>query len=304
MTKKTAIVVGGTRGLGLGFVGKYLELGYKVIATHRATSDLTDLINYQEQYGENLVLSELDLTNPAQIQNFTTHLSEEKIDLLILNAGTTGNDNVRLLEALPLNPETFWSEYQLCKQVYLEGPLQLILGLNDKLKNENACIVYLTSPHALGTKVVGLDAFAMTKAAGQIMIYSRCKEMVQNWADTFSDDPEKLAQAPGAFAISPGWVKTDMGGKNARLTVNESVSKMVTVINQVIADKKFNAIYSYTGALMNPGAYTSSDALTRVIAEADSQKVKIGVMSNFSLFSRKEKPETQQPSDPLNQLQN
>ena len=303
MKNKTAIVVGGTRGIGLGFVKKYLELGYKVIATHRGSSDLTELQTIQQQVGENLILSELDLVHPGQIQTFISNLAEEKIDLLILSAGTTGNDDVRLLEAMPLNPETFWSEYDLSHKVHVTGPMQLILGLGDKLQHENACTVYLTSPHGLGSKVVGVDAYAMTKAAGQIMIYHRCKEMLKNWTDKFSNNPEKLAQAPGAVSIYPGWVRTGMGGQNARLTVDESVSKMVAVIDKITVDKRFNTVYSYDGKSMNPGAYVPSLEMNKVMAAAENLQVKMPASLNFSIFSLKEKPEIQQESDSLNLLQ-
>lgn len=270
MTNKTVIVVGASRGIGLGFVEKYLALGCNVIATHRAASNLDDLNRNKKQYGDKLVLFEVDLNNAAQIIAFTEglHESVEKVDLLILNAGTTGNNEVLQLEPKPLNQETIWSELELSNNVHYLGPLRLILGLTDKLQNKNACIVYLTTPHALGSKTVGVDAHASSKAAGTHMIYCRCKEMVKKWFDQ-SNEPEELAQAPGAFAIYPGWVKTDMGGKNARLKIEDSVDKMVAVIDTVISNKKFNAVYSHDGNAMNLKAYVASEELTKVIAAAE-----------------------------------
>ncbi|MCE3045094.1 SDR family NAD(P)-dependent oxidoreductase [Legionella sp. 16cNR16C] len=273
---ETVVVVGATRGIGLGFVEKYLALDCKVIATYRATSNLLNLRKQQERYGDKLILLPLDLADTTQIDAFTkkVHESEEKIDLLILNAGTTGNNDVLKLEPKPLDPATFWQELELSRKVHEDGPLRLILGLEDKLQNENACIVYLTTPHGLGSKTVGIDAHAMSKAGGQSMIYSRCKAMVKKWADACKE-PEQLAQAPGAFAIYPGWAKTDMGGSNARLTVADSVDSMVKVIDTVISTKKFAAVYSYNGSAMNPNAYTPSEELIKVIASAEKTALKI-----------------------------
>ncbi|MFC3908562.1 hypothetical protein ACFORL_05665 [Legionella dresdenensis] len=139
-----------------------------------------------------------------------------------------------------------------------------------KLQHKDACVVYLTTPHALGSKTVGIDAHAISKAAGQNMIYNRCKDMVATWCSQESE----FAQAPGAFAIYPGWVQTDMGGKNARLTVEQSVDSMVKVIDTVISSKKFNAVYSYNGSVMNPNAYVASEELSKVIAAAEKANQK------------------------------
>jgi hypothetical protein len=51
-----------------------------------------------------------------------------------------------------------------------------------------------------------------------------------------------LEELPCAFAITAGWVKTDMGGPHARLTVQESVSKMANVITRTIDSKKMHGL--------------------------------------------------------------
>ena len=51
-------------------------------------------------------------------------------------------------------------------------------------------------------------------------------------------NPQNLTKTPCAFAICPGWVRTDMGGQNARLSITESVSGMVKVINHVRETKE------------------------------------------------------------------
>jgi|GEM_PF-919974 len=296
---ETVVVVGASRGIGLGFVEKFLALDCKVIATYRAGRNEANLKEIKTHYGDKLVLSPLDLNDEKQIEAFAMNL-HDKIDLLILSAGTTGNDNVLKLEPKPLDPKTFWPEYNQSMSVHVKGPLQLLLNLGDKLQNKNTCIVYLTTPHGIGSKTVGIDAHSISKAAGQAMIYNRCKEMVENWVIQ-NNEPEQLAQAPGAFAIYPGWVKTDMGGEG-RLTVKQSVDKMLEVIKTVMSNKKFYGIYSYNGSVMNPGAYMPSETLIKVIAAAEKenqksetktgeQKKELAISSNLPFFkNEKEVP--------------
>ena len=40
-----------------------------------------------------------------------------------------------------------------------------------------------------------------------------------------------------ATAVHPGWVKTDMGGANADLSTEESVSQMMTVLAKLQGEK-------------------------------------------------------------------
>ena len=65
---------------------------------------------------------------------------------------------------------------------------------------------------------------------------------MKDWAAKY---PDKLAQTPFAVAICPGHVKTDMGGESAPLSVEQSVSKMMEVLDYVKKTKRSNGLYLY-----------------------------------------------------------
>ena len=58
---KNVLITGANRGLGLGFVKKFLEQNVKVFCTTRNISKSNDLMKYQKKYPNNLEICELDL---------------------------------------------------------------------------------------------------------------------------------------------------------------------------------------------------------------------------------------------------
>ncbi len=88
MTAKfTILITGANRGLGLEFCQQYLAAGWKVIATCRQPKQANELQQLQRQYQANLQIERLDVTNQQQITQLRQGLNNEKVDILLLNAG-------------------------------------------------------------------------------------------------------------------------------------------------------------------------------------------------------------------------
>ena len=51
------------------------------------------------------------------------------------------------------------------------------------------------------------------------------------------------------IAMSPGWVKTDLGGPNARLTPDESIDAMVKVF-EGLSTEHSGSFFSHSGDLV------------------------------------------------------
>ena len=97
-TASTRLVVGGNRGIGLALVET--QLGRPdvstVIATHRPTADLASLLNLKLQYGEKLVLQDLEVTSDSSLKAFGGFLAQQPlgVDLAIHAAGLLHDDNI------------------------------------------------------------------------------------------------------------------------------------------------------------------------------------------------------------------
>lgn len=86
MNKKTAIVTGGSSGLGLATASQLIEDGYRAIITGR---DLAKLESAKNQLGENSIIKQIDISNLDAIPSFVKEIKETfgSIDVLVNNAG-------------------------------------------------------------------------------------------------------------------------------------------------------------------------------------------------------------------------
>lgn len=265
----TAVVIGGNRGIGIGFVTHYLEAGYDVVATYRDQSKLDaetileegkceSLTHLQEVYADKLKLYQLDTTDHDSVAQFAKTVA--KVDLLILNSGIKGysipgtrpqgHTSKDLIDAFNVNTI---AHNEIVRNFY---PLLL--------ENENSCAVYMSSlvGRTADNTGGGYHPYRASKAAFNALIWNWSIELMLDWKKL---NPKNLTNTPTAFAVCPGWVRTDMGGANARLSVNESVQAMSKCIDQVRGTKKSNALYMYDGTVAE--SYAVPDVLQEVLAE-------------------------------------
>ena len=90
VSSKTVLVTGSNRGMGLEFVNQYAEKGWDVIATSRSPLDDYNLIKLAKAFPA-IQIEEMDVTNVNQIQALAKKYENQPIDLLINNAGMSGD---------------------------------------------------------------------------------------------------------------------------------------------------------------------------------------------------------------------
>lgn len=87
---KTVLITGSNRGLGLEFVKQYAALGWTVIATTRKPAEAAEL-NKVAAANKSVIVEAMDVTNHASIDALATKYKGKALDLLINNAGITGD---------------------------------------------------------------------------------------------------------------------------------------------------------------------------------------------------------------------
>src|SRR5580692_3318875 len=89
-SEPTALIIGASRGLGLGLAREYLKRGWRVVATVRGTAR-TGLHELAEQADGKLEIATVDINEPAQIDALRRHLEGRAFDLLFVNAGVAND---------------------------------------------------------------------------------------------------------------------------------------------------------------------------------------------------------------------
>jgi len=185
---KTAIVTGGTKGIGLSISDRLLKEGYRVIATY--ANDVANARNvenkYKESYLNKLYVIRQEMESENDIIQFLKHtedLLSEGIDALVLNAGCT--DRTRWNEMT-------WDQWIHVMDVNINAPAALVRCLDSKI-NKNASLVFISSdmsiyPHASSVP------YTVSKAA----INGLTMALVKEYAD----------RNVRVNAVLPGFVET------------------------------------------------------------------------------------------------
>ncbi|TRY78584.1 hypothetical protein TCAL_08140 [Tigriopus californicus] len=234
---KVVLITGCSRGIGLGFVRYFVKHNWKVLATCRTPHEAVELKKVLQDHNQTEIIQcdvSFDDSIEACYQSVLT-LGITHLDLLINNAGTSNDKH-------PFeNPSRMKrDEFHRILDVNATG-LAMVT---------NRFIPLLQA--AADPLVVNIGSMFGTVSMVDVLTCAsyRCSKSCLNmltslYALEFSDI--------GFLALHPGWVQTDLGGKNPKppLTVAESVGKMSEVI--AAFDKtKSGQFWSLDGYQLDP----------------------------------------------------
>jgi NAD(P)-dependent dehydrogenase (short-subunit alcohol dehydrogenase family) len=226
----TVFVTGANRGLGLEFVRQYAADGWEVLATCRDPDRADALRGLASESKEGRVeVVTLDVADDGQADRLTGRLGDRPIDLVINNAGVYGGDRQEL-------PDLDFEGWLRTLSVNTLGPLRVVRALLPNVRaGRGRKIVALTS---------GMGSIA-NNTSGGYYAYRTSKAALNAAFKSLSIDlrDDGIAVA----VVSPGWVRTDMGGPNARLSPAESVADLRRVVEGLDLAGS-GGFYSYDGS--------------------------------------------------------
>lgn len=206
------IVTGANRGIGLEFVKQLVERGDEVFATARRP-DAAEALNALAAESDGLVrVLQLDVADEESLSAFLDEVGDTPIDALINNAG--------IYPRAGGLGELDYEEMRRGFEVNTIAPLRLAEALLPNVRaGEGKRIMCLTS------QMGSID----DNGSGGSYAYRMSKTALNMGVRSLAIDVR--GEGIAAFVIHPGWVQTDMGGPNAKITTEQSVSGMLAVLD-------------------------------------------------------------------------
>ncbi len=224
----TVLITGASRGLGLEFVRQYAADRWSVIACCRAPEKAAALREIAKN-SQNVKIEMLDVDHDKDIRVLAAKLKGTAIDLLINCAGIYSGDARRDPEKEDPT-QTFgsldsagWAKVLRTNAI---APVMVAEAFRDNIAaTEKGKIVMISSIMGSIDHVCrsGDIAYRSSKAA----LNAAMKSVAMDLKD----------KGIVVISLHPGWVRTDMGGKTADISVEESVSNMRKTINGLKMDK-------------------------------------------------------------------
>jgi len=224
----TILVTGANRGLGLEFTRQYLSEGYAVIAATRNPGAAHRLRQLERDSKGNLSLVEADVADSASVRRAASNIQTPAIDILINCAGVLGGDGQTI-------GSIDYHEWMRVLDVNVLGPMRMCEAFLDRVaRSDRRLIVTITS---------GMGSLADNTSGGYIA-YRTSKAAVNMAMRTAAIDVK--SRGISCVVLNPGWVKTDMGGPNAKLAPEQSVTAMRLVIAE-LGPNESGRFYNYDG---------------------------------------------------------
>lgn len=202
----TILITGAGRGIGLEFARQYAAAGWRVLGTVRdplAGRPLSDA------GGEVYVA---DVADPASIARLKGALAGVELDVVLNNAGIYGQD------------QSFGSvdadAFMAVMRTNALAPLKVAEAFADQLAGRKVIATITSLMGSIAENSSGnFYAYRASKAAANMVMKTLALDLG--------------SRGITAIALSPGWVRTDMGGAEAPLSPAEAVSGMRAVLDKV-----------------------------------------------------------------------
>jgi NAD(P)-dependent dehydrogenase (short-subunit alcohol dehydrogenase family) len=209
MAAKTALIIGASRGLGLGLVREYRGRGWHVMGTVRGPTR-TALHDLADGHSGKVAIETVDINQPDQVAALRERLAGRHFDLLFVNAGVSHDPE----ETIGMTTDETFIRVMVTNAL---SPMRVVERL-ESLVPATGVIALMSS---------GLGSVANNET-GEWEVYRASKASLNTFMRSFAarhaGDPRTL------LLIAPGWVRTDMGGPGALLDVETSIRGVVDTI--------------------------------------------------------------------------
>ena len=204
------LLLGASRGLGLALAEEWSRGGRQVVATVRG-SGRTPLHDLADTLPGRIEIETVDVTEPAQVAALHDRLAGRRFDLLFVNAGVTNEPEGTVAE-------TSTDEFTRVMVTNALSPLRVIEALHGLVEPAGTIGVMSSGQGSVANNVRGgHEVYRGSKAA--------LNTFMRSYVARHDGEPRTLV------LMAPGWVRTEMGGPDARLGIDESIPNIVKTLD-------------------------------------------------------------------------
>ena len=213
--ERVAFISGANRGIGLGLTLEMVQHGCKVAAGYRDETKSTELLAEAEKHG-NILPVKVDVTIEEDLRHLYQFIDNHlgHLNILVNSAGVNVNESAQVNELQ-------WQDIVRSLEVNVGGPLMTAKVLYPLLqKGKEKKIINISSQMgSIQLTDGGMTPYRVSKAALNML--------TRNQAIEYKGD------GIAVVSLHPGWVRTDMGGPAAPMTVAESARKIFQIIEMI-----------------------------------------------------------------------
>jgi len=205
---KTVLLVGASRGLGYAMAAEFVSRGWNVVGTVR--QDRTPLHELSRRFPHRVEIEYVDITMRDQIAALRSRLVGRTFDMLFVNAGVS-NDPTETIG------EVSTEEFTRVMVTNALSPMRVLEDLHHLVADDGTIGVMSSGQGSVSNNTNGMrEVYRGSKAA--------LNTFMRSFAVRHRDDRRAMV------LMAPGWVRTELGGPEGRLSIEESIPNVVSTL--------------------------------------------------------------------------
>jgi NAD(P)-dependent dehydrogenase (short-subunit alcohol dehydrogenase family) len=208
---RTILLIGASRGLGHAMAVEFLKKGWNVLGTVRGGTTRTLLHDLADEYPGRVEIEVLDICEQDQLAALKQRLSGRTFDILFVNAGTTNRDPTQTIG------EVSTEDFMHVMLTNALSPMRVVETLEP-------CV----SPTGMIGVMSSGQGSVSNNEFGQREVYRGSKAALNMFMRSFAARHAESSRS--MVLMAPGWVRTELGGPEGRLSIEESVPNLVNVL--------------------------------------------------------------------------
>ena len=210
MSLKQLLLIGASRGLGFALAEEYLRRDWLVVATERGSSK-SKLHELALRYGNRLEIENLDILHQDQIRALRERLANRRFDMLFVNAGVKNDDRETIADVST-------EEFARVMITNALSPMRVVEALKNSVQSSGTIAIMSSGQGSVSNNV-----------NGKYEVYRGSKAALNMFMRSFA--ARQVGDGRTLLLMAPGWVRTDMGGPDALLSIEESIPRLASTID-------------------------------------------------------------------------